>query len=136
MSVWTHVNGSIRVDHIRPVMGPLDLKSLFRTASYEDGVEEAKACNVPQGSEGSLHVSIWEEPLKAAMAAYTVNVFGDLRDFDDVEELRKWFEKIVLNSGLMIRSAVMECEVEGQPGILFVYVRGDKGKVVSVAVPE
>lgn len=136
MSVWTHINGSIRIDHIRPVMGSLDLSKLFRTWSYEDFKEKVEACNVPAGSEGSLRVSIWEEPMQVAMAAYSVNVFGDLRDFDSIEPIRDWFKKIVLESGLMIRDAILECQVEGQPKCLLVFIPGEKDKIVSMEVPE
>lgn len=46
---------------------------------------------LPCGSEGSLHMSIWENSNASCVAAYTVSIFGDLRDHDSAMEIIKWF---------------------------------------------
>ena len=61
------------------------------------------------GSEGSLQISIWHNPVKNEMASTTVSVFGDLRDYggkDDIEKLEKWFNKCCENN--WTRQAVMQ----------------------------
>jgi hypothetical protein len=111
MSQWTHVNGSIRIDMIRGLMPAINFKEVFKTADYDD--DSFDDCNVPCGSEGSIDVSVWENPSDSAMSAYTVNFFGDLRDYDDENEIVTWFTKIVDGSGYMVRDAVMSIDTEG-----------------------
>lgn len=51
---------------------------------------------LPCGSEGTLRMTLWENPNKSSMAAYTVSIFGDLRDHDSPTEIIKWFRDRVL----------------------------------------
>lgn len=111
MSQWTHVNGSIRVDCLRMMGDTLDFKNIFKTCDYNDDDKQWDDCNVPCGSEGSLNINIWESPEKSAMAAYTVNIFGDLRDYDDKDEIVKWFTGIVENKLGIIRDAVLTIDI-------------------------
>lgn len=69
MSVWTHVAGVIRVDCIRCICEQPEFNKIF------------DACNIPMGSEGPLDFRVIENPEKDSLAAYTVVIFGDLRDF-------------------------------------------------------
>lgn len=100
MSNWTHVAGIIRVDGIREwdvvnadglrdIMGKEvhfhDAKDVWM--DYDEHPEEYLPC----GSEGSLHMSIWENPNTSSMAAYTVSIFGDLRNHDSAMEIIEWF---------------------------------------------
>jgi len=114
MSQWTHINGSIRVDCVRGLQPIPNFKELFKTCDWADDEDIWDACNVPKGSEGSVKVNIWENPEENHVAAYTVQVFGDLRDFGtpDYPEVKKWFEDICLNKGLEIRNAVLEVDIE------------------------
>lgn len=96
MSQWTHVNGIVRIDAIRPLM------PLFNPM---DGT-----LPTPSGSEGELNVSVWENPEPSHMAAFTVQVFGDLRDYDDHKEVLEYFESIT--NGKMVRSGLLEITVE------------------------
>jgi len=47
------------------------------------------------------------------MVLYTIPIWGDLRDYSNTTEIKTWFNNIIHNSGLDIRSAVLEIEVEG-----------------------
>ncbi len=114
MSQWTHVNGSIRIDSLRMLGADIDFKEMFKTADYESDYTEWDSCNVPMGSEGSIDINIWENLSECAMAAYTVNFFGDLRDYDSEKEIVDWFTKIVENKEIMIRDAVMCIDIEGR----------------------
>lgn len=66
---------------------------------------------MPTGSEGSLQRLVWENPDKSCMASYTVTVFGDLRDYDDQQAIREWFDGVC--EKCFIRQAVCNCMVDG-----------------------
>ena len=119
MSQWTHVCGCIRYDALRMCILPgqsiNDLKALLgNTVSFEDSEDKWEACNVPRGSEGSIQFSFWENPHRPSLAAYTVAIFGDLRDFgnDNVQQIKDWFERVTHNDLLIVRNAILEIEVE------------------------
>lgn len=76
---------------------------------YDDSDEWVQQEFLPMGSEGSLQMSIWHNPIKNEMASTTVSVFGDLRDYggsDDIERLEQWFAKCCENN--WTRQAVMQ----------------------------
>lgn len=101
MSSWTHVAGVIRVNDIRTNdYTPRDWdKEIGRECLFEDPEElwdEAEVTPddfLPMGSEGTLQKSIWENPDKACMAAYTITIFGDLRDHYDPQSIVDWFKE-------------------------------------------
>lgn len=100
MSNWTHVAGIIRLDRIRilyknnePDFDEIIGKELLFTDSMEKWNDQVKNRDkyMPTGSEGSLNKSIWTDPDVSNMAAYTISIFGDLRDHRDNEEILLWF---------------------------------------------
>lgn len=118
MSQWTHINGCIRIDGIPAIedISKADVKKVFgNTCDYDSPDSQWHLCNVPCGSEGSLQYEILQ--VGDGMVLYTVPIWGDLRDYDDVEAIKKWFDKIT-SSGLMIRSAVLQIHVEGKKPIV------------------
>lgn len=113
MSNWTHVSAICRIDDIRlsdiipsfdQLIGRECLFDSPRTLWREmaDAPEEFLPC----GSEGTLHKSVWINPHKSDMAAYTVSIFGDLRDHDDPQAVVDWFKELC--SDLPVRGAVIE----------------------------
>ena len=117
MSVWTHVAGVARVDDLR--IGPdMDIQAYFDNIfglelSYEDLCMHNYSFfgnYMPMGSEGSLTKSIWVNPKVSQIAAYTVSVFGDLRDYDEPEKIINWFKEAC--SKCAIRNAVITAECE------------------------
>lgn len=120
MSIWTHVNGSIRFDYLR-ITKELDLKGIIgNTCGYDDrGDDDWKNCTVPCGSEGSLQYSIWTNPHKNSLAAYTVNIWGDLRDYEDHSEIKLWFQRILNKAP--VRNVVLEVEVESRSAFIYYY---------------
>ena len=125
MSQWTHVCGCIRYDTIRmqglPYSTLNDIKRLIgNPVSYEDTEDKWDACNVPCGSEGSIQFSYWSNPSVSSLAAFTVAIFGDLRDFgnEDVPKIREWFGKVTKREGLIVRSAVLKIDVEYEKPII------------------
>ena len=127
MSIWTHVNGIIRVDALRGLGIPgqdFKVKDFGDTVSYEDEKEKWDKCNVPCGSEGSLTVLLWTNPHEDSIAAYTISIFGDLRSYDNEQEIVDYFNKIVKDK--MIRQGVFSFYVEETRGRTFVYNDNDK----------
>lgn len=125
MSQWTHVNGAIRYDSLRMEGMPFnklqDFKELLgNTCSYEENEKTWDKCNVPCGSEGSIQFNFWSNPHLSSLASFGVHIFGDLRDFgkEDVPKIEKWFEKVTKTKGVMVRSAILEIEVEGEEPII------------------
>lgn len=117
MSVWTHVAGIIRFDGFRIDDVKLDWdkivgKELNWGDPYEIWADRDKNPKtfMPCGSEGSLNKVIWENPDKSSLASYTVSVFGDLRDYDDLTEIKKWFAEVCRK--LWVRNAVITAECE------------------------
>lgn len=62
---------------------------------------------LPCGSEGSLERSVWVNPDPSSVPSYAVSVFGDLRDYEDLDAICEWFERAC--SRLWVRSAVCTC---------------------------
>ena len=125
MSQWTHVNGAIRYDSLRIADVPFnkleDFKQLLgNTCSYEDDEEIWSKCNVPCGSEGSIQFNFWTCPDICNLAAFGVHIFGDLRDFGKigVPKIKEWFERITKAKNVMVRSEILEIEVEGEEPII------------------
>ena len=63
--------------------------------------------------------SVWENPDKSCVASHVVSVFGDLRDYEDVDEIEKWFARICEKE--KPRSAILEVDVEYQNKYIFHY---------------
>lgn len=110
MSTWTHVAGVIRVDCIRMLCKKPDFRKIFVKSLWG---EHNTDCNMPMGSEGSLDFRIIENPNEDALAAYTVVIFGDLRDFGvaDIPEIEDWWNKVLDQCGL-IRQAILQIQPE------------------------
>ena len=92
-----------------------DMKALLgNTVTYEDEESAWDACNVPQGSEGSLQYEISE--VGEGLVWLTVSIWGDLRDYENVSEIEEWFNKVTTTSppGVMVRSAILEAHTEGR----------------------
>jgi hypothetical protein len=119
MSNWTHVAGIIRVDRIRvdddvkeldfdEILGKECLSDSSRKV-WDDALKNPDKY-MPMGSEGSLQKNVWVNPNKGHVASYTVSIFGDLRDHDNISEIIDWFiEKCNL---LWVRNAVITVENE------------------------
>lgn len=127
MSVWTHVAGVIRVDDIRfdnylPNFDKIVGKEcLFESSenTWRD-MENNPNDYMPYGSEGTLQKSVWIDPDKSSMAAYTISVFGDLRDYEEPQPIIDWFIK-VCDRFEWIRQAVITVDTEGQETLNYVY---------------
>ena len=118
MSNWTHVAAIFRIDDVRLDNTVPDWDKIFgEECLFEDSfdvwndAEENPENYLPMGSEGSLQKSVWINPCRCDLAAYTVSVFGDLRDHDSVDEIIDWFYKKCRQIRL-IRQAVITVDNE------------------------
>ena len=117
MSNWTHVAAIFRVDSLRLDNHRPNFTKIFgKELNYNDArevffeAEDHPERFLPCGSEGSLEMSVWENPDPCCVAAYTVSVFGDLRDHESVEEIINWFDAKC--KMLSIRQAVITVDNE------------------------
>ena len=116
MSIWTHVVGCIRVDgvksmgshtdHVERILGP--------QCTYDKWNDES---TLPKGSEGGLQYRVIE--YDDGLPWVAVPVWGDLRDYDDLDEIAAWFKKTLADiqtmgrsSFMLIRDAVLYVECE------------------------
>jgi hypothetical protein len=129
MSQWTHVNGCIRIDGIPCIDENVSRegiqKILGNACDYNSPEEAWNICNVPCGSEGSIQYALVEAG--GGLVLWTVPVWGDLRNFGagDVQEIKDWFDKVTKKSGLSIRSAILEIDVEYGETIILRYEEAD-----------
>lgn len=116
MSNWTHVAGVIRIDSIR-CLEQFDFEKHFgKACKWKDPLDVWNDADknpekyLPMGSEGSLEMSTWTNSDTGCLAAYTVSIFGDLRDHDSPDEIIEWFKQKC--KGLIIRQATITVENE------------------------
>lgn len=118
MSNWSHVAGIIRIDDIRfddktPDFDKLVGKEMsYHEYSFTNDEDIDKSKYLPMGSEGSLQKSVWVNPNVNDLAAYTVSIFGDLRDHDSTSEIIQWFKDKCksISEHYVIRQAVITVE--------------------------
>ena len=114
MSTWTHVAGVVRIDGILGMGPEPDWDDIFGKECLWEAdpevwhdLDKHPEKYMPCGSEGTLQKVVWTNPEKSCMAAYTVGIFGDLRDWYDIDAIITWFKKIIKSEDLWIRSAVI-----------------------------
>ena len=132
MSNWTHVAGVVRLDFINVFNRQLpDFDKMFgKECLFESAGDVWRDTHanpdsyLPMGSEGSLQKSVWINPNKSHIAAFTVTIFGDLRDHDSAEEIIEWFKKKceeVCAHHCFVRNAVITAENEVNGTMTWVY---------------
>lgn len=125
MSNWTHVAGVIRIDDFRLdeshslsekdfdfLIGKECLYSSSRE-TWKDMTENSDNY-LPHGSEGTLRKIVWINPDIETMVAYTITIFGDLRDHNSAKDIIKWFKKkcLEIEKNHIIRNAIICAENE------------------------
>lgn len=114
MSSWTHVAAIVRVndfriydDEVEPDWDTIFGKEYVYLASIKkwDDARKHPENYLPMGSEGSLRKTVWVNPDPSCAAAYTVSIFGDLRDYNSPEAIIEWFQKIVNSDAINVRQA-------------------------------
>lgn len=128
MSQWTHVAAVFRIDAFSRDLTSEKVEAIIGKELGFEPLDPSVAEDgyLPMGSEGTLKYAITVNPDVHALAAYTLTVYGDLRDYDSVEELETWFKKCVRGFAL-IRQAVCTIEVEGQQVVNITAISTSKG---------
>lgn len=116
MSQWTHVAAMIRFDGLQGLSKPPDLGNI---ALYDDDEATWDECDVPKGSEGSLQHDLLINPDQSCMAAYVGTIWGDLRDYEDVQEITDYLNRIT--KGHSIRQGVAHIAVEYRDVVILKY---------------
>lgn len=124
MSQWTHVNAHIRVDAIpeyhkgfdlgKKAVAPIDIND---DVGYKKFGEDFENCTVPCGSEGSLDYRV--DIVGSGLVFANVAIWGDLRDYDNEEEIKEWLIKNFQNE--MIRSSLIEIYVEYKQSNIYTF---------------
>ncbi len=112
MSQWTHINAAIRFDGIG---GMTPNPDLGKTVDFEDLGTARDTCDVPRGSEGSLQYKLTEVD-RIGMTRFVAIIWGDLRDYSNVDELKEYLARIT--EGHAIRSGIAEINVEYGPTLI------------------
>lgn len=131
MSQWLQVAAIARIDSFRfnhdstePAIKRFEAvfgkECLWGHGDFDDAFDHPENY-LPMGSEGSLTMSVWENPDISSLAAYTVSIFGSLRDQDEeyAEYIINWFKDKV--SSLATRNAVIDVEVDGYSHKIWTY---------------
>ena len=131
MSMWTHVAAVVRIDDL-PFLKKTDWQAYFgKECLFDDPSEVWKDAEehpdeyLPKGSEGSLRSSLWINPDRYSAAAYTLTIFGDLRDYDSPYPVLEWFKK-KLEGIPLVRQATITVETEGVETLNYTYVEEDE----------
>ena len=119
MSIWTHVAGCIRVDGFIDQSGSEDAgvkekinSSMGKIINFAD---EDYTTIVPCGSEGSLKYKWLRNDHTSAINIGQLLIWGDLRDYSNVDEIEKWLTEIVTNldkNHLYLRDGIVSVDVE------------------------
>ena len=121
MSQWSHVNACIRFDSFLRQGTPTE-KELGKMCRWEDeSTSHWENAELPCGSEGSIEYTILSSGGENSLAANVVAFYGDLRDYENKQEIIDYFERITKDK--MIRSGVLEISIEFQETFIFMYDR-------------
>ena len=136
MSVWAHVAGVVRIDDLRiDNSNPPDFDEIFGAEfDYEEmyDIHYYSGKIMPCGSEGTLHKSVYINPDCSEASAYTVSIFGDLRDFYSSKEIIDWFTDCLKD--LLVRQASILVEIESENSVFAIY--DYNGKIMETKVPK
>lgn len=132
MSNWTHVAGVVRIDDLRLSDETPDFDKMFgKEVRYEDSLDVWEDADenpddyLPMGREGSLRKSVWINPDNSSISAYTVSIFGDLRDHDDPQAIVDWFEKKLKNVWVRQAMITVSNECNGEVSWVWEYKEED-----------
>ena len=124
MSNWTHVAAVARICYIpfldgaAPVFEKIFGKELLWESPEElwEEAEEHPEKFLPIGSEGSLRMTVWENPIKSEACHYTVTIFGDLRSYERAQDAVDWFKEKLKTLGYdNVRNAAITATNEYGP---------------------
>lgn len=115
MSQWTHVVGALRIDGLPFGENEVSMEEYMGVPAVWNDNTDWDKCTLPCGSEGSLRYQ-W---IPSKGEPYSVNkgiliIWGDLRDYEDVDAIYEWIKKKILElpPSLMLRQMSFNINVE------------------------
>lgn len=110
MSIWTQVNGQIRLDKFYGEPEPdLGKMAIFTVNTHgEDARKMLSECEVPCGSEGSLRWKFHKNVSSNSVCWGYISIDGDLRDYDNVNEIVEWLNNYI--KGRVVRQGVLQVQ--------------------------
>jgi len=154
MSIWTHVNGSIRIDGLflaNAVKEEQEINKIVgKIVTYDDlekmPMNEEPKTDLPMGSEGSLHYKFVfygqdsEDGTCHSVSRGSILIWGDLRDFDNSNEVVEWFKNLISKISMtdsknpfFVRDAILDVYTEGRNRFICVQNQNNELKVIQVA---
>lgn len=104
MSNWTHINASIRIDDL----------FVLKEQTLQEILDD-----LPAGSEGQLEYQLWTNPHINHATKHTLNIFGDLRNFNDDNYIEEWFNKLC--SRFYFRGAILEIDNTSNAFVIIIH---------------
>ena len=127
--MWIHVAAVVRIDSFGAVSDG-QIEDIFgKQCLWADDKEVWEhMTDFPEqyllmGSEGSLQLSVWHNPVETDMPSTVVTIFGDLRDVYDPNEAVNWFKQKceLCDTQLIIRQAIISVTNGFEPAVTYVY---------------
>jgi hypothetical protein len=113
-------------------------KRMGRMCDFKDTENVWEACNIPKGSEGSIQYTVILTNESNHLARIAVAIWGDLRDFKDVDAVEAWVKKVGVNGierdMLCVRSGIIYVQPEGLAPTVLRYIEGPKGESIWAKV--
>lgn len=140
MSIWAHANGTIMLDGFA-----------FKEDDIEKDIEIIKNeilgsvihygemgpfgnTIMPCGSEGSLDYRI-----DTCSEYVVITICGNLRDYEDISQLEKWYKKVLEdieeNTLFYVREHVFQARVEGSSQVI-IFKKQDDNKLYETIKEE
>lgn len=123
MSIWAHVAGIIRIDSMARCLRHVDKPNLGVICTWESDDDET---TIPSGSEGSLRWSFEETGSKSSLSWGNIHISGDLRDFDNSQEIIDWVKEVTKSDEWWVRQAVITIDIECYDTIIMSMHSGSK----------
>jgi len=129
MSIWTHVIGTFTMYNVPKEKEYNALRKKILKKIYKN-----INTNNPIGSEGGLQWKLSrvttsmifssggygddEESWEENSDAYVVNIFGDLRDYQDTKYIQEWIKGIIYDPNYSVRDAVFKVDCDCNDNII------------------
>lgn len=138
MSEWTHLTGCIRIDTMPNIDDNIFISILKQkfgnTWSLKVVDSRYELCTIPKGSEGSVQYNILKTGSGSSLSWGLITIWGDLRDYDDPEEIFKWIKESCNSLDFWIRSCCVEVNVNHSKQYLIHKDKTDEIVMIEIEV--
>lgn len=117
MSNWTYVAAIFRIESYHR---KLDFEALFGKVlnAWDSRTEWDEAVShpemlLPHDSYRTLKMTVWLNPIQNHIGAYTVSIFGDLMDYNNTDEIIRWFDEKCAQLNVYQAAITIDNELSG-----------------------